>query len=215
MATPSPILPSDIEDTIPESTGSICTKLNALWSLANKMFTWFDWFENDDGTLSEEAKGFFAGVSVPVGSIVLWPMDTAPDGWLVANGATISRTTYANLFAVYGVKYGAGDGSSTFGIPNLQRRFPFGASGSNVPGSTGGAETVTLTVENLPAHRPELNSDIDAILTVETGSGTDAIDATNTNILRSTAEETFAEIGEDEPVDILNPYFSLHYIIKL
>lgn len=214
MATPSPIKPSDICDTIPESTGSICSKLEALWSLANKLCTFWEFFFDTDGFLSDDGKDFLSEASVPVGSMVFWPMDLAPTGWLTANGATVSRTTYANLFAVYGTKYGAGDGSTTFGLPNLQRKFPFGSSGSNVAGSTGGAEDVTLTVPNLPSHRPELATGIEYVLVVDTGNGTNS-EAAGANVARLTAENAFAEIGEDEPVDILPPYFSGAWIIKV
>jgi microcystin-dependent protein len=212
---PSPVLPSDFQDTIPDSTGSICTKLNSLWSLANKVYQFFAWFLNTDGTLSDDGLSFLAGASVPVGSIVFWPLDIAPTGWIAANGAIVSRATYADLFAVYGTKYGSGDGSTTFQLPDMQRRFPFGASGTNVAGSTGGAESVTLTVPNLPSHKPQLNTGMDFFIIEDTGNGTDALTTTNENIVRATADEAFAEIGEDEPVDILNPYFSGHWIIKI
>lgn len=215
MATEkSPVTPSDVEATIPSTTGSICTKLNALWSLANLMSEWFDWLLTDDGDLSDEGKDFFSEVAVPVGGVIFWPMDVVPAGFLAANGATVSRVTYANLFSVYGTKYGAGDSSTTFGLPNMQRKFPLGASGTNVPGSTGGAEEVTLEVPNLPIHKPTLASGMDFLILEDTGNGTDALDATNENMVRKTAAEAFADIGEDEPFSILPPYFSGHWIVK-
>lgn len=55
---------------------------------------------------------------LPVGSILPFGGSTAPSGYLLCNGATISRTTYANLFAKIGTTYGAGDGSTTFALPN-------------------------------------------------------------------------------------------------
>lgn len=214
MATPSPVKPSDICDTIPESTGSICTKLTALWSLANKMCQFFEWFMDTDGFLSDGGKDFLAEASVPVGSIVFWPLDIAPEGWLTANGATVSRTTYANLFAVYGTKYGVGDGSTTFGLPNMERRFPFGRSGTNVAGTTGGAESVTLEIANLPAHKPELAADIEYVLVVDTGNGTNS-EAAGANVRRLPASDAFADVGDDEPFDILPPYLSGSWIIKV
>ena len=59
--------------------------------------------------------------AVPTGCIAHF--HTVPDGWLLCNGAAVSRTTYANLFAVIGTKYGSGDGSTTFNLPNLHGRF--------------------------------------------------------------------------------------------
>lgn len=58
----------------------------------------------------------------PVGSIIAYPGDTPPPHTVLANGANLSRAQYAKLFAAYGTKYGAGDGSSTFGIPDCRGR---------------------------------------------------------------------------------------------
>lgn len=55
----------------------------------------------------------------PTGSVIIWSTASAPAGYLLCNGGAISRTTYANLFAVIGTSYGAGDGSTTFNLPNL------------------------------------------------------------------------------------------------
>lgn len=60
---------------------------------------------------------------IPVGSELLWPTETPPDGWLEENGAAISRTDYAALFAVIGVMYGAGDGITTFNLPDARGQF--------------------------------------------------------------------------------------------
>ena len=55
----------------------------------------------------------------PTGTIIIWSASNPPAGYLVCNGAAISRTTYANLFNVIGTTWGAGDGNTTFNIPNL------------------------------------------------------------------------------------------------
>jgi microcystin-dependent protein len=60
---------------------------------------------------------------VPAGSIQGWLTDTPPTGWLECDGSAISRTTYANLFAVLGVTYGAGNGTTTFNIPDFRGEF--------------------------------------------------------------------------------------------
>lgn len=57
------------------------------------------------------------------GAIQYFAMNTAPTGWLKANGAAVSRTTYANLFSAIGIQYGAGDGSTTFNLPDLRGEF--------------------------------------------------------------------------------------------
>lgn len=62
--------------------------------------------------------GFSSSGGAKVGTIELWGGSTAPDGYLLCNGGTISRTLYKDLFAVIGTTYGAGDGSTTFKLPN-------------------------------------------------------------------------------------------------
>jgi microcystin-dependent protein len=57
---------------------------------------------------------------MPAGSRAIWSGGAVPAGWLACNGAAVSRTTYANLFAAIGTTYGAGDGSTTFNLPNWQ-----------------------------------------------------------------------------------------------
>ena len=57
---------------------------------------------------------------------------TAPTGWLGCDGSTVSRTTYAALFAVIGTIYGSGDGSTTFHLPDMRGRFPMGLSATSV-----------------------------------------------------------------------------------
>ncbi len=87
-------------------------------------------------------------VGVPSGTIVQFGANTAPSGWLECNGAAISRTTYAALFAVTGTTFGAGDGSTTFNLPDMRGYFARGwdngrgidsgrAFGSNQAGSVG------------------------------------------------------------------------------
>lgn len=67
-----------------------------------------------------------AGDGVPVGTIVWSAATTAPNGYLLCNGATVGRATYAALFDAIGTTYGAGDGSTTFGLPNLIGRVMWG-----------------------------------------------------------------------------------------
>lgn len=62
-------------------------------------------------------------VAVPTGVVATFAMNSAPTGWLKANGAAISRTTYATLFAAIGTTFGVGDGSTTFNLPDLRGYF--------------------------------------------------------------------------------------------
>lgn len=88
------------------------------------------------------------------GLIMHYGGSTAPEGWLICDGSAVSRTTYASLFAVIGTTYGAGDGSTTFNIPNVKGRSIVGYDTSQTEfdtiGETGGAKTHTLTTAQLP-----------------------------------------------------------------
>lgn len=61
--------------------------------------------------------------SVPTGAICFFATTAIPTGWLLCNGSQVSRTEYAALFAAIGTKFGEGDGSTTFTLPNLDDRF--------------------------------------------------------------------------------------------
>lgn len=100
------------------------------------------------------------GVASFTGVVVDYAGSSAPTGWLLCDGSAVSRTTYANLFAAIGTTWGAGDGSTTFNLPNLARRVTVGSGGTgsstlaNTLGSTGGEEAHLLTAaeSGLPAH---------------------------------------------------------------
>lgn len=84
----------------------------------------------------------------PVGGLMMFGAATAPSGWLLCNGNAISRATYAALFLIISTTYGAGDGATTFNLPDLRQRFPLGkaTSGTGVTlGSTGGTVDHTHT----------------------------------------------------------------------
>lgn len=89
---------------------------------------------------------------LPIGSIELWPTTTPPTGWFLCDGSAVSRTTYAALFAVIGTTFGAGDGSTTFNLPNLKGRFSIGLNGADPDfdeiGETGGSKTATGSLDS-------------------------------------------------------------------
>jgi microcystin-dependent protein len=102
---------------------------------------------NVNGNLSVGGNLTVSGSStiVPAGVIQMWPTATAPAGFLLCTGAAVSRTTYAALFAVVGTTFGAGDGSTTFNLPNYQDRMPIGAGTIAASiGATGGSKDATL-----------------------------------------------------------------------
>lgn len=95
---------------------------------------------------------------VPAATIVATARTDAPSGWLLCDGSAVSRTTYATLFAAVNTTYGAGNGSTTFNLPDLTGRVIAGkeasatrltTAGSGVDGATlgatGGAQSITLT----------------------------------------------------------------------
>jgi microcystin-dependent protein len=82
---------------------------------------------------------------IPTATIVPWTSASVPSGFLECAGAAVSRSTYAALFAIIGTTYGAGDGSTTFNVPNLQDNVAIGKSPTKAVGTTGGANTVTPT----------------------------------------------------------------------
>ena len=82
-----------------------------------------------------------------VGAIKPWGKATAPAGYVLCDGTAISRTTYADLFAIIASTYGAGNGSTTFNVPDLQGKMPQGYDGSTYTmAGTGGQNTVTVSV---------------------------------------------------------------------
>lgn len=93
-----------------------------------------------------------AGIGLPpVGSVIAFAGNSSPAGWLLCDGSAVSRETYADLFAVIGTTYGAGDGSTTFGLPNLTNKFIQGSSTSGTV-KTAGLPNITgvLTPSTLP-----------------------------------------------------------------
>lgn len=93
-------------------------------------------------------------VSVPTGVLTMYvDSATPPSGWLICDGSAVSRTTYADLFAVIGTTYGAGDGSTTFNLPDFKGVFPLGfLSGTYAMAGTGGSATHTLSDAEMPSH---------------------------------------------------------------
>ena len=86
--------------------------------------------------------------ATPIGAIQMYSGLSAPAGWKKCDGASYTTNAEPNLFAVVGYTYGGS--AANFNVPNLVQRFPYG--GTNNLGTTGGASTVTLVSNNIPAH---------------------------------------------------------------
>jgi microcystin-dependent protein len=99
-----------------------------------------------------------AGRLVPIGSMLDFGGASAPTGYLLCDGTAVSRSTYSALFAAIGTNWGAGNGSTTFNLPDFRRRTAVGSGGTgtatlgNVVGNHGGEETHTDTVNEMPSH---------------------------------------------------------------
>lgn len=119
--------------------------------------------KKDDGTPSIVEIGAGAGSSHLPGMLIIYAGSSAPTGWLFCDGSPVSRTTYASLFSAIGTTYGAGDGSTTFNVPDLRGRVVAGVDNmggsdagrldwANTLGTFGGAQTHTLTTAEMPSH---------------------------------------------------------------
>lgn len=94
----------------------------------------------------------FAGVSTtPSGAIQAFAGTTAPSGWLLCDGSAVSRTTYAALFSAVNTTWGAGDGSTTFNLPDFRGRVIVGAGGGFNLAANGGEASHTLSTSELPS----------------------------------------------------------------
>ena len=187
---------------------------------------WFD-TTNDELKLRNEANdgwivmGKFSGNAntsdTPSGAILQFAGSSAPANWLLCDGALISRTTYATLFGVIGTNYGAGDGSTTFKLPDLRGRVPVGAGqGSSltnrVIAATGGAETHTLTVSQIPSHSHDipLYDYSDGGQANLTTAGTDDV-----GDFRSNSQDPVDNTGGNQPHNNMQPFLVVNHIIKV
>ena len=108
------------------------------------------WFRVRDGSFTKWTN--LSRTGAPPGTIIDFAGASAPAGYLACDGTAVSRDTYAGLFAAIGTAWGAGDGSTTFNLPNLQGRFRWGAGGNLSVGNVGGETEVVLTTSQMPVH---------------------------------------------------------------
>ncbi len=169
--------------------------------------------DNVENAITElHSQGVATGDTLPLGAVIEWYSDVIPENWLLCNGQNISRTDYPELFNVLGTKYGTGNGSTTFGIPNLKGKVPVGKSAGDIDfntlGKIGGEKEHILTVNEIARH-------IHAVA-VNNGQGNKEWG------LNFTYEGTAAfNSGASEPVggsqahNNLQPYLVCNFIIKV
>jgi microcystin-dependent protein len=106
----------------------------------------------DIGALADAIDALAATLVTYPGELRPTASNNVPAGWLLCDGRAVDRGQYAELFDAIGTTYGAGDGTTTFQLPDLRGRFPIGAGPSDPLGVAGGARRVTLTAEQMPVH---------------------------------------------------------------
>jgi microcystin-dependent protein len=183
------------------------------------------WGINITGNAATATTATTAANGNPTGTILMWSTATAPSGYVLCDGSAISRTTYAALFAVIATTFGAGDGSTTFNVPNYQGNVPLGSNPSYALASIGGSadaivvthtHTATSTVTD-PGHSHTYTYDVHA--PVRAGSNGDCpftptAENTGTSTTGITVATTNASTGTSGTGANLPPYLAINFIIK-
>jgi microcystin-dependent protein len=154
-----------------------------------------------------------------IGEIRMFAGNFAPAGWAFCNGAVIPISENEALFNLIGTTYG-GDGQTTFALPNLQSRVPVHVGPGFALGQSGGAEAVTLTTSQIPAHGhvPQCNSG--AGNQQGPGSGVWAVPSASTiysDVAPSLAMAPAAigSAGGSQPHDNMIPFLVVNFILSL
>jgi microcystin-dependent protein len=149
----------------------------------------------------------------PTGTVESFAGSVAPDGWLLCNGANVLRTAYPVLFNVIGVTYGAGDGATTFTLPDMRGKVSIAAGQgvgltNRVLGTVGGEENHTLTVNEIPSHNHTyLKQDGIQNIVAPAGAGITAADDPTTTV-------NSGNTGGGAAHNVMQPYLVLNHIIK-
>jgi microcystin-dependent protein len=154
-----------------------------------------------------------------VGEIRMFAGNFAPAGWMFCEGQLLPISEYETLFNLIGTTYG-GDGQSTFALPDLRGRLPIHFGNGFTLAETGGAEEITLTVAQIPAHsHPFLGT---SSLASATGPGGNVLaESTLLTMFQSGAPTiamaagTTSSIGGSQPHSNFQPYLCVDFIISL
>ncbi len=163
--------------------------------------------------------GAAQGGVTPTGQITGFGSLSIPLGWLLCDGTAIDRITYAALFSVIGTSFGIGDGATTFNVPNLIGRFPYGA-GAVPVGTSAGIANITLSSSNLPAHTHSItdpghnHTTLDTASNVTTGTDPGGVTTGGTTGTSSTGITATNSTGSGTAFSILPPYVAIVWMIK-
>ena len=157
------------------------------------------------------------------GTIQMWPTASAPTGYLLCNGAAVSRTTYAALYAVVGTTFGVGDGSTTFNLPDYTNRMPIGVGSTAALAGTGGSKDA-ITVSHThtitdPGHQHNTSVTNSALfpatgqITIGYG-GPGSYPATIFTMDNATTGISVNSAGSSGTNANLPPYLGINFIIK-
>ncbi|MGE9008465.1 phage tail protein [Leptospira interrogans] len=154
-----------------------------------------------------------------VGEIRIFGGNFAPVGWMLCQGQTLAISEYEVLFQLMGTTYG-GDGQETFNLPNLAGRLPVHQGPGFVMGQNAGAETVTLTTQQLPVHSHPMSASLNnAASGTVTGNVVGAVGATQiyreVPAASAMAAQACTSTGGNLPHDNMQPYLCLNFIISL
>lgn len=154
-----------------------------------------------------------------VGEIRMFAGNFAPAGWMFCEGQLLPISENETLFQLIGTTYG-GDGESTFALPDLRGRVPLHQSSDFILAETGGAEEITLTINQIPAHSHPFLGNI--------GNGSQA--SPQNNVLASStlvklyaietanavmATSAISSVGGSQPHTNFQPYLCVNFIISL
>ncbi len=258
--------------TLSSSVSTLTSQLSLKANVISPTFTGVVTVPQPDPASSDQTAATTAFVKaqnlMPIGTVIPFAGATAPTGYLLARGQAVSRVTYAPLFTICSITYGAGDGATTFNLPNMQGRVAIGAGTSPASGlayntgDVGGAESRILSTANLAAHShtvidslhthtifnpPHSHTAADTGHThgvrlpggntTGIGNAVNDTDTLNGNTVVVSSDTGFAGIvvnsattgvyagnsgsgislqntGTNTPVNIMQPYLTLNYIIK-